>query len=61
MIKCKHTGVWKSMVTTYRRMGLSEEEIAKRIEYKTQKIIESKAKELGECDRIKHNLRSKEK
>ena len=44
------TGVWKDMETIYRKMGLSEEEIAKRILCKTTKVTEGK-KGLGECDK----------
>lgn len=43
------SGTWKNMEIIYRKMGLSEEEIAKRILCKTTKIVEGK-KGLGECD-----------
>ena len=43
-------GTWKEMRDIYRKMGLSEEEIANRLLCKTTKIIEGK-KGLGECDK----------
>ena len=45
-----YTGVWAEMATIYRKMGLSEEEIAERILCKTTKVIE-RNKGLGECDK----------
>ena len=42
--------VWKSMETTYREMGLSEEETAERMLCKINKVLEGK-KGLGECDK----------
>lgn len=44
--------VWKNMGEAYRKMGLSEEEIANRILCKTTRIIEGK-KELDECDKTR--------
>ena len=41
---------WDNMWFTYRKMGLSEEEIAERILCKTTKVIE-RNKGLGECDK----------
>lgn len=46
----KYDGIWEDMATAYRKMGLSEEEIAKKILCKTTKVIEGK-KGLGECDK----------
>lgn len=41
--------VWENMRVIYRKMGLSEEEIAERILCKTTKVSERK-KGLDECD-----------
>jgi hypothetical protein len=41
--------VWINMKTSYRKMGLSEDEIAERIICKTTKVIERKGN-LDECD-----------
>jgi hypothetical protein len=41
--------VWKNMKVTYRKMGLSEEEIAERILCKTTNVLEGKGN-LDECD-----------
>ena len=43
-------GVWKEMREIYRKMDLSEEEIANRIICKTTRIIERK-NGLDECDK----------
>ena len=43
-------GVWKEMREIYRKMGLSEEEIANRIICKTTKSIE-RENGLNECDK----------
>jgi hypothetical protein len=40
---------WERMKEEYRAMGLTEEEIAKRIICKTTRVINRKGK-LGECD-----------
>ena len=42
-------GIWERMAEQYREMGLSEEEILKRIICKTTKVIERESN-LGECD-----------
>ena len=36
-MECQYTRVWKEMATIYRKMRLSEEEIAKRIICKTNR------------------------
>ena len=41
--------VWKNMIVPYKKMGLSEAEIAERIICKTIKVLERKGN-LGECD-----------
>ena len=41
------SGIWKDMETIYRKMGLSEEEIAERILCKTTKITERKKERKG--------------
>jgi hypothetical protein len=41
---------WEDMRVIYRKMGLSEEEIAERILCKTTKVIERKGN-LDECDK----------
>ena len=43
-------GIYEDMRTTYRKMGLSEEEINERILCKTAKVIKGE-KGLGECDK----------
>jgi len=40
---------WKSMIALYREMGMSEEEIKKRILCKTTRVIDGNM-ELDKCD-----------
>lgn len=51
------TGVWDNMIETYKKMGLSDEEITKRILCKATKVTDAcehdskvKASDLGKCD-----------
>jgi len=48
---------WKSMIALYREMGMSEEEIKKRILCKTTRVIDG-TMELDKCD-IKDKKRKK--
>ena len=50
VMRCELCGIWKDQEVIYRKMGLSEEEIATRILCKTTKVTEGK-KGLGECDK----------
>ena len=50
LMSCGLSGIWRDMETIYRKMGLSEEEIAERLLCKIDKVLERK-KGLGECDK----------
>ena len=50
-------GIYEDMRTSYRKIGLSEEEINKRILCKTTKVIEGK-KGLDECDELINKVES---